>query len=247
MTMILQKNMFSASETLMKLSAFCIAIVAAASFILSCNKDNAVMYNNVTMGFLSDDSRIVTDDGNIYEVVAGKTVEGIDPQTRVLVTCDILNRTGKTENQYDVRLKSIEVPVYGQVADSADVKDEEWPDAVSVSDAWISGGYLNLYCVWIGHRDSSVEHGIMLVHDTPASEDADTVSFRLVHNARGEGFSRETQTAENLTTVYKTATFPIGNYISGRNVTVKLSWIWHKTSGMYIYPETEPYSITCDL
>lgn len=223
------------------ISAAAAAVMAAS---LSCSKDDTVIFNDVTMGTLSGNAEILTDGGNIYNIVDGKTVEGIDPGTRVFVTCDILGRDGEAADRYNVRLNSVEVPVSGLTVESADADLSGWTDAISVSDAWISAGYLNLYCVWIGRRDSSAEHGIMLVHDSAA---ADTVRFSLVHDAKGEGFYEDTAVPSDLKTIYKTATFPVGKYISGENVTVKLSWTWHKTGGQYIYPETEPFSIVYDL
>lgn len=224
--------------------AFAAAIAAVIVMASSCSKDEAVIYNDVTMGTLSDDSRILTDAGNVYDIVDGKSVEGIESGTRVLVTCDILGRIDETANQYNVRLNNVEVPILGSTVESADVDLSGWGDAVSVSDAWISAGYLNLYCVWIGHRNSSVEHGLMLVHDSTV---ADTVSFSLVHDAKGEGFYKDTAVPSDLKTIYKTATFPVGKYVSEKNVTVKLSWTWHKTGGQYIYPETEKISVVCDV
>lgn len=219
--------------------AFAAAATAVVVAALSCSKDETVIYSDVTMGTLTGDTGILTDEGNIYDIVDGKTADGIEPGTRVFVSCDILGRADAAARRYDVKLNSIEVPVLGEAAESEDVDLSEWTDAVSVSDAWISAGYLNLYCVWIGRRDSSAEHGLMLVH---SGVRADTVSFSLVHDAKDEGFYKDTAVPSDLKTIYKTATFPIGKYLSGENVTVKLSWTWHRTDGQYIYPDTEPFS-----
>ena len=217
-------------------------LTATALLTASCSKDEIIMSNCSTMGFLNGDTQISTDEGVIYNIVSGKTGEGIEPGTRVLILCDVLNKTQGHDDEYDVKASSIKVPISGNPVDLSSTDMKDWPDAITVTDAWLSGGYLNLYCVWIGKRGSSVAHSTALIYDNIKS-DADTVAFILAHNGKGEGFYKDSESSADLTTVYEAATFPVKDYIHGGNVTLKLSFTWHKSNGQYIYPETESQSI----
>ncbi|MDD6253782.1 MAG: hypothetical protein ACI3ZO_08360 [Candidatus Cryptobacteroides sp.] len=218
-------------------------LTAAVLLTSSCSKDEIIMSNCATMGFLNGETQIKTDEGVIYNIVSGKTAEGIDPGTRVLITCDILNKTYGRDDEYDVKSSGIKVPVSGSPLALSSTDLKEWPDAITVTDAWLSGGYLNLYCVWIGRRGSSATHRTALIYDDLES-DADTVAFILAHDGQGEGFYEDSQNTSDLTTIYEAATFPVRDYIPGGNVTLKLSFTWHKSDGQYIYPQTEGQSIS---
>lgn len=216
----------------------------------SCSKEGPILYNNVAMGFLSATNQVTTDgiadEGLpiIYNIISGELPTNIDLGTRVIITCDIIGHTAGKDNEYDVNVHSIDIPISGEPIDSSTINEEDWPDAIAISEAWISGGYINMFCIWIKHRDSIKEHEFALVYDE-LTPDADTLHLRLVHNAHGEGFYNNTDEAASaaLTTVFGTATFPIQGILpSSRNVAVKLSWKWHKSDGQYIFPETENHS-----
>ena len=68
----------------------------------------------------------------------------------------------------------------------------KWKDPISVNNAWISGGYINLYCSWTGHKNSGVvQRSAFVLEGTSTGIDnaPDTLSFSLVHDSEGDGFS----------------------------------------------------------
>ena len=101
-----------------------------------------------------------------------------------------------------------------------------------------------MYCVWIHKRNSASEHSTGLCLET-SEEVGDTLSFRVYHYGHGEGFYNNTKDVSELEVVSKIVTFPIEDYLTPGNVTVKLTYWWHKSDGQMIYPETEEHSIKC--
>lgn len=207
---------------------------------IACNKETIIMSNHMTMGFVTGEYQIRTDENYIYNIVEGTTGAGIALGTRVMVVCDVLNLTAGTEDQYDVRVLGMNVAITGTPMNLSEFDKAGWKDAITIADAWLSGGYLNMYCVWIAKRNSGIEHETTLVFDDIRT-DRDTVAFTLVHNGKGEGLYADSDPSD-LTTVYKTVSFPIKNYITG-NVILKLSWMWHKNDGQYLFPETENHHV----
>lgn len=221
------------------------AALIAAFAAVACGKDSDVRVNDSTMAFVTGASRLYTDAGLTYEIVSAPDGFSFDFGTRVYAVCEVgecLDASGKI---YEARVLKCSVPLTDAPVDitggkNPDFNMDDWADAISVNQAWISGGYLNIYCSWIGHRGSSVEQKTALV--CRGNEDG-VVSFSLVHDSSGEGFYASGETAD-LVTINKMATFPIQDLLPSGDVTVKLSWVWHKSDGQYIYPQTEPHEIS---
>lgn len=214
--------------------------------LTSCSKDDFIMQNCTAMGTLLGEGRVCTDENLIYNIVSGETGAGIEPGTRVMIVCDVLAGTRGTTDEFDVRADRIEIPLSGVPLMASSFDASSFTNAIGVSDAWISGGYLNLYCVWIGRRNSSLTHRTELLYDD-VREDRDTAAFVLVHDGMGEGFYENTESASDLTPVYKIATFPVQDLIHDGNVAIKLTFTWHVTDGQYIYPQTESRSMIYSL
>ena len=225
-------------------------ILSFVVFLLlsSCSKDSTAPRNDSTMAFVVGESRLYTDAGVTYEIVSSSDNLAMEFGTRVYVTCEVLDCLDETADRYSARLVNYSVPLTSAVVDTTGGKSPEfhamdWNDAIAVNYAWLSGGYLNVYCSWIGHKGSSVEQETALVY---CGESGGQVSFSLVHNSNGEGFypSISGGGASDLVTINKMATFPVQEFLPSGDAVIKLSWIWHRSDGKYIYPETEPHEIS---
>ena len=77
--------------------------LAAALLVLSaasCAKDDTLYYNNITMGNIVD-GRIVSDQGNTFNIVEQLCPARLDTMTRALVNCDVIRQTAGKEKEYD--------------------------------------------------------------------------------------------------------------------------------------------------
>ena len=73
------------------------------------------------------------------------------------------------------------------------------------------------------------------------------MSFTVYHDGQGEGFYEDAKDVSDLEVEYGIVTFPIEEYLNPGNVTVKLTYKWHKSDGQILYPETEEHSIKCSF
>ena len=219
--------------------------IAAAIFLIclsaECGKDTNAIYQDTTMAFVTGESSISTDAGLTYNITSSNKDLTQEFGTRIYAVCSVeecLDDAGKT---FNVKLLNYTVPISGAPLDATAGEFDRslWQDAVSVNEAWISGGYLNVLCTWIGHRGSSADQETALVYNGTV---ADTVSFSLVHNSEGEGLYEDSASKTDFVTIKKMATFPVQEFLPSRNVVIRLDWVWHKSDGIYIYPETEPQS-----
>ncbi|MGM9767524.1 MAG: hypothetical protein ACI3Z0_03565 [Candidatus Cryptobacteroides sp.] len=221
---------------------FSAALILLAG-IVSCGKDTIVLGNCYTMGTVLSEDSFRTDENLIFNIVDGNNCSGIVYGTRIFVNCDVLSALPGNADEYEVRVTALEVAT---VADALNIEPDLsiWNDAIEITDAWISGGYLNMYCVWIHKRNSAAEHRTGLCLET-SEEVGDTLSFKVCHDGQGEGFYNDTKDVSELEVVSKIVTFPIEEFLPDGNVTVKLTYKWHKSDGQMIYPETEEHSIKC--
>lgn len=219
------------------------AALAPLAAMISCSKDTIVLSNCYTMGTVLSDNAFRTDENLIFNIVEGKNCYGIGEGVRIFVKCDVLSDIPGKKEAYDVRTSAI------AVADAAlDLSSGEtgWQDAILISDAWISGGYLNMYCAWIHHRNSILKHRTGLLRETSEAL-GDTLSFIVCHDGHGEGFNKDTDDISKLEITQNFVTFPIEDYLIPGNVTIKLKFKWHKSDGQVLHPETEEHSIKCSI
>ena len=169
-----------------------IGILAAATLLLSvsCKKDETLYYGNVTMGnFVGD--KFISDQGNEFTIVENLTGEEIKDTKRAIMQCDVLQKTAGTKNGYDVRVSYVgEVLTKDPLTfDEAGTDPEKTiEDPILVDQAWISGGYLNLYVMFevqVNPKPEESKHMINLVYD-PSSIGTGKITFALRHNAYGE-------------------------------------------------------------
>ncbi len=238
--------------------------------VASCKKDDTLMYGNVTMGNFAGD-KFISDQGNEFTIVENMTGEEIKDIKRAIMQCDVLQKTAGTENGYDVRVSYVgEVltknPLTLETAATDPEKTVE--DPILVDQAWISGGYLNLYVMFEVQASPALEdskHMVNLVYD-PASIGTGKISLGLRHNAFGEtlGGSKDEDSGESpgeesgegsgdgvqtqgkeliqwgLAGAY--VSFQLSEIITDKNAEITLQWKQHITNDFGWQAEVEDKS-----
>lgn len=229
----------------MKIATHFSSVLILLAAMVSCGKDTIVLGNCRTMGTVLSDNAFSTDENLLFNIVEGMDCSGIEAGARIFVTCDVLSAVPGNDNEFEVKVSSLSEALNAEyLEETPDLL--VWKDAIAITDAWISGGYLNLYCTWIQKRNSNSEHKTGLCLNT-SEELGDTLSFTVYHDGQGEGFYEDAQDVSDLEVEYGIVTFPIEEYLNPGNVTVKLTYKWHKSDGQILYPETEEHSIKCSF
>ena len=229
----------------MKIAIHFSSVLILLAAMVSCGKDTIVLGNCRTMGTVLSDNAFSTDENLLFNIVEGMDCSGIEAGARIFVTCDVLSAVPGNDSEFEVKVSSLsEAFNAGYLAEKPDLLI--WKDAIAITDAWISGGYLNMYCAWIHKRNSIYKHRTGLCLNT-SEELGDTMSFTVYHDGQGEGFYEDAQDVSDLEVEYGIVTFPIEEYLNPGNVTVKLTYKWHKSDGQILYPETEEHSIKCSF
>lgn len=173
------------------ISKYAFFILSAISLTFSsCKKDDTLMYGNITMGNFSGDT-FISDQGNEFTIVENLTGSEIKDFKRAIMQCDVLQKTAGTENGYDVRISYVgevltKEPLTFEAAASDPEKTVE--DPILVDQAWVSGGYLNLYVMFemqVSPKLEDSKHMVNLVYD-PASIGTGKITLALRHNSFGE-------------------------------------------------------------
>lgn len=175
------------------------AALAAFMIMASCAKDDTIRYNNITLGnFVGD--KFVSDQGNEFTIVENMTGEKFDGIKRAIMQCDVLRKAQGTENGYEVRVHYVgEVLTKSPVETAVAAADPEKivEDPIKIEDAWISGGYLNMYVMFevqaYPQKEDS-KHMVNLVFDENGTGSG-KYTMTLRHNAYGE--TLPTDSADN--------------------------------------------------
>lgn len=175
------------------------AALAAFMIMASCAKDDTIRYNNITLGnFVGD--KFVSDQGNEFTIVENMTGEKFDGIKRAIMQCDVLRKVQGTENGYEVRVHYVgEVLTKSPVETAVAAADPEKivEDPIKIEDAWISGGYLNMYVMFeiqaYPPKENS-KHMVNLVFDENGTGSG-KYTMTLKHNAYGE--TLPTDSADN--------------------------------------------------
>ena len=203
-----------------------ICILAAAAALVSCKKDEALLYNNVTMGNVVDGT-FTSDYGNIFTVVEKNCSADLEKMKRAITLCDILSKVEGTENVYNVRLNACqEVLTKNYVEKETADADLEMAveDPVNIQEMWISGGYLNLFINFEADPTKDTRHLINLVLDVEASVEG-SYTFLLRHNSFGDSLvhgSQDTVLGGNY------VSFPISDLIKENSAEVTIRFKWYK-------------------
>lgn len=206
------------------------AIVAIAATLTSCSQDDTLMYNNITMGNMTNGT-FISDQGNIFNVVEKNCYGNLEEMNRAIVLCDVLNKVEGTENQYDIRLNDVasvltKAPINRKDADSND--ETLVQDPISIENMWISGGYINMYLVFeVKSLANTKKHLVNLVLDEKESSEGKYV-FVLRHNSYGESLKYD---ATNLRLGDSYVSFPITDIIKEDSADITIKWEWYKIAG----------------
>ena len=216
----------------MKLSKTIIRVITAIAVVaasVSCKHDDTLVYNNLTMGNVSDGT-FVSDMGNIFNVVENPSYKNLGTMKRALVLCDVLNKVEGTDNEYDIRLNGatevlVKEPVTKIAADNE--KDMCAEDPIDITQLWISGGYINTYLMFEFKYDSETQqkHLVNLVYDQENSKDG-RYEFILRHNAFGETSSND---ATGITLGGNYVSFPVSEIIKEDTAEIVIKCRWYKT------------------
>ena len=119
------------------------AAAVSALAAVSCQKDDTLAYNNMTMGNIVN-GRIVSDQGNTFNVVNQLSIGSFPETNRIMILCDVLNETKGASNEYDIYLRD-----YANVLDKKAVALEDAQegeitvqDPVLIDELWFSGEYI---------------------------------------------------------------------------------------------------------
>lgn len=244
-----------------RIIAFVSAAILCAGAV-SCKKDPTLQYNNLTMGNVTE-GVFTSDQGNIFNVVDQSCYGRLDTMKRAIILCDVLNKTtGGLENEYDVRLTAMspvrvkDIILDGKVEDITSSAEENngesteegtdegadqnvyREDPVTVSQVWISGGYINMYVTLPYKQSSKTIHEINLVK----TETKDGYEFRLVHNANGETMTDSTM--YDFVEGGGYFSFPISSIITEDEADVRIVWKWYRTLGTSIDINTTGFYFT---
>lgn len=221
-----------------------LAAVMAASFMTSCQKDNTIQYNNATMGNIVN-GVFISDQGNRFNVVDQQCIGELKDMKRAFIVCDVLNKTvGGEDNEYDVRVNQIATVLTKNAVPLMDVTAEMMTqDPVHVENAWISGGYINMFIMFPSKVGSTTSHLINLVHEgcliDPETQEEipGTYRFSLRHNSNGDKITPPQIVDYVLAGGY--VSFPLSTYISDKEAEFSVEWTWHKDAGAGLSSETE--------
>ena len=210
------------------LASLFIAILALAS----CKKDDAICYNNITMGNI-DGSSIVSDQGNTFDIINSPADLNLETfkYGRVILACDVLKKTA--ENRYDIRLIDIasvlaKDPVPAEIIEPEDEINVD--DPIHIRDIWYGGGYINMLLEFAVKESGDTKHLINLIFNEVAepaegSEDKNYI-FTLRHNAFGDVANSEE--ADQYTVSGGYVSFPVANLIQEDKACITLNWNSYK-------------------
>ena len=221
------------------------AVVLAVLCLAACKKDDTILYQYTAFGDVSG-TNLIADNGVTFHITKLSGTDGYNAQERVLFVCNILKKV--SDSEYNIELLD-----WNRVVRKAYVKSSEVTDdaalgnaPVYLTNAWISGEYLNLAVALTFVRDSETKHIVNLVLDEASSDD-NTLCFTLRHNSNGESVGGGSAlTFDDVVIGRAYYSFPIKNLIPlGGSKEIKISWEWHITDdkGNFL-PETETRTTT---
>ena len=204
-------------------------LIAATALLASCFPESDYMYNDTGMFTLAGPTKLVADTGDIYYITennAGAVIP--DTLKRVMASCDVLEAVSGKQNEYNVRLNDFsgaicKAPVPLHAADAANVGT----DGININQAWISGGYLNLYVSYALYQGATKDkHVINLVHDNIRSN-SDTLYFEMHHNAHGDSPENTDISLYDFIFGGRYASFPISDILGTGKPVIHIEWDWY--------------------
>ena len=205
----------------------CMAAAATALATASCQKDDTLAYNNMTMGNIVE-GKIVSDQGNTFNIVRQTCGGSLEGEKRVMILCDVLNETNGTDNEYDVCLTSFasvleKQPVALENAGEGEIAVQ---NPVLIDQLWFSGGYVNMMVRSHVKPGSDSKHLVNLVY---SKNDKGEYVFNFRHNAYEEVWSKE-NASQLVISGGSYISFPIADIIKENEAKIILNWKWYKTT-----------------
>lgn len=199
-----------------------------ALFAFSCSKENIIVSGVMDIGTLSE-SRFVTDNGMVLNIAENKSGKELTKYGRAVLRFDVLRKI--SENNYDIRILSINIPLTKPYTDSGTISEDELgKDLIFLKSGWFSGGYLNAELFIPVKKGSRNKHLINLVFDE-AADNSDTLHFALRHNGYGEilDLSKPFEEQSDIVNGGLFASFPVARALpSGKNeMPVLISYTWY--------------------
>lgn len=211
------------------------ALMAALILSLtSCFSDKDYMYTDTGMCTVIGPLRIRTDTGLVYNIVENDTRSSIpDTLKRVMARCDVLRAANGKPDEYEVCLKEFMGAFVSEPVLASEAPEDIGSDGVGVTQAWISGGYLNSYVNITLLPAADGRHDLNLVYDDVRSN-ADSLYLEIRHNAHGECPENKDISPANLVFAGAYVSFPVDALIpAGRKPVVHLEWEWYKEDNLY--------------
>lgn len=221
------------------------AILLAVLCLAACKKDDTILYQYSAFGDVAGTS-FIADNGITFHITKLSGADGYNAHERVLFICNVLKKV--SDSEYNIELLDWNRVVRKDYVKSGEVTDDAslGNAPVYLTNAWISGEYLNLAVALTFIRDSETKHIVNLVLDEASSDDK-TLCFVLRHNSNGESVGDGSSlTFDDVVIGRAYYSFPIQNLIPrGGSKEIKIIWEWHTTDEKgNLLPETETRTTT---
>lgn len=206
--------------------------------------DNTLLYTDTGMAIVKDSHTLLTDTGMTYHISENQA-GALDVSDRIMYQCDVLSKTDGNDNEYEVRLTTfakvmVKDPVPASTVDIQTLGN----DGIGIDQGWIASTYVNALVQYTTATTSSTEHDIDIVYDDVKSN-ADTIYFKLCHNAHGDCFENESIDAAKIAMEARYISFKVSDYAEGRNSTfvIRVAWDWYKLEdNVFIREKEEKYT-----
>lgn len=233
----------------MKKTALILAILASALCMSSCNTDSTILYSDLCMVNVESPSKLITDAGLTYNIVESSVSAIPDTVKRVMILCDVLEQSGASTEEYNIRLLNFAHVLTKQPVMKSTVDEEViGSDGITPAQLWLGGEYLNGAIQFTSVINSKVSHTVNLVFDDTRSN-SDTLYFSLHHNAHGESLENDEIPQSTLTVSSDYVSFPVTEYIpEGKDgIVLHLDWSWYKEEFGYLVKEKALHSFDFQL
>jgi len=217
-----------------------LSLIAAAVLSVSCLPDNEYLYSDTGMCTRIGHDKLLSDKGLTYYVVENDAGASIpDTVSRVMISCDVMSEVEGKTGEYNIRLIDYMAAFTAEPLTSGTPEAEAaGQDGINVSQAWISGGYLNGYIYLAIPNPPENDHAINLLYDQERSS-ADTLYMRVCHDAQGECPENESYGLSDFQLAGTYVSFPLEGILatSGPSPVVHLEWDWYISDGSLITRE----------
>ena len=203
-------------------------LAALLSFAaVSCQLDDTLYYNNLTMGNIVD-GKFISDQGNTFTIVEQNCPGILANEKRAIVLCDVLNETQGASNAYDVRLNQFASVLEKEAVEASEATEEILvQNPIQITELWFSGGYINMQIRTHVKKESSQKHLINLVY---SKSDDGKYTITLHHNGYDEVYSEETANVLEISGPGYVS-FPL-SFITEDEATFIFNWKWYESPGI---------------